>query len=167
MLGDGAPKKAVEVRKALFKYFIDVRSALKARLPKGLFLANAKSLYKKYCKEQRKQGIKPGKLKFCNRWLKHSCREKANEEISHESWGSKKTNLAKFRTARHTFMKIYRADPENVVVDQMPLHRNTSLQENTLNNLRAEKPLLFSREGYCDDIRSIREVLICKSWVCL
>ena len=33
MLGASAPKKAVEVRKALFKYFVDIRSALKERLP--------------------------------------------------------------------------------------------------------------------------------------
>ena len=33
VLGASAPKKAVEVRKALFKYFVDIRSALKERLP--------------------------------------------------------------------------------------------------------------------------------------
>ena len=70
MLCAGAPKKAVEVRKALFDYLIDIRSALKARLPKGLFLAKAKSLYKKYWEQQRKQGIEPEKLTFSNRWLK-------------------------------------------------------------------------------------------------
>ena len=56
VLGTGAPKKAVEVRKALSKYFIDIRSALKARLPKGLFLAKAKSLYEEYYEQQQKQG---------------------------------------------------------------------------------------------------------------
>ena len=62
VLEAGAPKKFVEVRKALFKYLIDTRSTLKARLPKGLFLAKTKSLYEEYCEQQRKQGIKPEKL---------------------------------------------------------------------------------------------------------
>ena len=70
VLGAGAPRKAVEVRKALFDYFIDIRSALKARLPKGLSLAKAKSLYKQYWEQQRKQGIETEKLTFSNRWLK-------------------------------------------------------------------------------------------------
>lgn len=50
----GAPKKAVEVRKGLFEYFIDISSALKARLPKGLFLAKGNSLYEEYREQQRK-----------------------------------------------------------------------------------------------------------------
>lgn len=41
----GAPRNVVEVRKAFFKYFIDIRSTLKASLPKGLFLARSNSLY--------------------------------------------------------------------------------------------------------------------------
>ena len=65
----GAPKKAVEVRKALFEYCIDIRSTLKARLPKGLCLAKAKSLYEECCEQQRKQGVEPEKLTFSNRWL--------------------------------------------------------------------------------------------------
>ena len=38
VLGAGAPKKAVEVRKALFEYFIDIRSALKASYQKDCSL---------------------------------------------------------------------------------------------------------------------------------
>ena len=51
VLRAGTPKEAVEVRKTLFEYFVDIRSALKARLPKGLFLAKAKS-YKEYYEQQ-------------------------------------------------------------------------------------------------------------------
>ena len=75
VLGAGAPKKAVEVRKALFEYFIDIRSVLKARLSKGLLVAKIRSLYQEYCEQQRKQGIEPEKLTFSNRWLKDWCRE--------------------------------------------------------------------------------------------
>ena len=51
--------------------------------------------------------------------------------IKAEDW--KKRIFQKFWTAQHMLIKIYRADPQNVIADQMPLHRNTSLQEKTIN----------------------------------
>ena len=42
--GAGAPQKVVDVRLALFQYFVDIRSSLKARLPKKIFLAKALTL---------------------------------------------------------------------------------------------------------------------------
>ena len=54
--GAGAPKKAIDLRNELFQYFIDIRSSLKARLPKNIFQAKARSLYTEYCKLQREQG---------------------------------------------------------------------------------------------------------------
>ena len=36
--GAGAPRKAVDLRKALFKYFVDVHTSLKGRLPTKVFL---------------------------------------------------------------------------------------------------------------------------------
>ena len=39
--GDGRKAQTVEVKEALFPWFIDVRSNLKARLPKTLFLLQA------------------------------------------------------------------------------------------------------------------------------
>ena len=38
---------------------------------------------------------------------------------------------------------------------------DTQLQRSCSNNLCDGKPLPFSRELYCDDIHSVREVLIC------
>ena len=65
--GAGAPKKAIDLRNKLYQYFIDIRSSLKARLPKNIFLA--------YCKLQREQGQEPPKLTFSNRWPKDWCKE--------------------------------------------------------------------------------------------
>ena len=55
----GAPIRAVEVRQELFDVFIDVRTALKGRLPRRVFLAKASELYgdittpsKKRCRDQ-------------------------------------------------------------------------------------------------------------------
>ena len=55
--GAGAPKKAIDLRNELFQHFIDIRSSLKARLPKNIFQAKARSLYTEYCKLQREQGM--------------------------------------------------------------------------------------------------------------
>ena len=38
-LGAGLPKRAIEVRLALFDYFIDVRSSLKGQLPYFILMA--------------------------------------------------------------------------------------------------------------------------------
>ena len=54
--GAGTPKKAIDLRNDLFQYYIDIRSSLKAKLPKNILLAKARSLYTEYCKLQREQG---------------------------------------------------------------------------------------------------------------
>ena len=43
--GGGRKSRAPEVRETLFQWFIDVRTSLKARLPKSLFLLKAKKFY--------------------------------------------------------------------------------------------------------------------------
>ena len=50
--GAGAPTKAAEVRNSLFKYFIDVCTALKRRLPIKLFLTKAKEILHSYNEER-------------------------------------------------------------------------------------------------------------------
>ena len=71
----GALKKAIDLRNELFQYFIDSRSSLKARLPKNIYLAKARSLYTECCKLQREQCEEPSKLTFSNHWLKDWCKE--------------------------------------------------------------------------------------------
>ena len=140
--GAGAPKKFPSVRKELFEFFIDIRSSLKARLPKKIFLAKARSIYENYCEWQRQEGIEPEKLSFSNRWLKEWCKEyqismkKPNKRFSISAEARKKrvTDFLKnIWTVRHTFIKLYGVDPEIVMSDQMPLHRNESSGEKTLN----------------------------------
>ena len=53
VVGAGAPRKCPSVRKKLFDFFIDIRSSLKARLSKKIFLAKAESLYRDYCEWKR------------------------------------------------------------------------------------------------------------------
>ena len=58
----GAPIRAVEARQELFDFFIDVRTALKGRLPRRVFLAKASELYGKYVEEKQKNGEVPDVL---------------------------------------------------------------------------------------------------------
>lgn len=139
--GAGARKKCPSVRKELFEFFIDIRSSLKARLPKKIFLAKAASLYNDYC-EWKREGVEPEKLSFSNRWLKDWCIEyqismkKPNKRFSISASARKKgiTDFLKnIWTVRYTFSKLYGTDPEIVMSDQMSLHRNESSNEKTLN----------------------------------
>ena len=69
VLGAGPTRRAIEVRHALFDYFIDVRSSLKGRLPGSVLVAKAKQIYDEYCEVKRQGGETPQELKFTNRWL--------------------------------------------------------------------------------------------------
>ena len=53
---------------------IDIRSSLKARLPKKIFLTKAESLYRDYWECKREEGVEPEKLSFSNQWLKDWCK---------------------------------------------------------------------------------------------
>ena len=141
VVGAAAPRKCPSVSKELFEFFIDIRSSLKARLPKKFFLAKAESLYRDYC-EWKREGVEPEKLSFSNRWLKDWCKEyqisikKPNKRFFITASARKKriTDFLKnIWTVRYTFTKLYGVDPEIVMSDQMPLHRNESSNEKTLN----------------------------------
>lgn len=74
--GGGARQRAPEVRYALFEYYVDVRDSLKGRLPKKIFLAKARSLYKKWKEDRTKDGEEVGApLSFTRNWLKGWCQE--------------------------------------------------------------------------------------------
>ena len=48
VLGAGKTKHAVEVRQALFSFFIDVGTSLKGRLPRSILMSKAKQIYNEY-----------------------------------------------------------------------------------------------------------------------
>ena len=50
-IGGRRKAHACEVRKALFHWLIDIRSSLKARLPKSLFILQAKKLYEDWLQQ--------------------------------------------------------------------------------------------------------------------
>eukprot|EP00794_Sanderia_malayensis_P015578 gene15578-17152_t len=148
--GAGAPKKCPSVRKELFDFFIDIRSSL-------TIVTKAESLHRDYCEWKREEGVEPEKLTFSNRWLKDWCKEyqisikKPNKRFS-ISASARKKRIADFLkniwTVRHTFTKLYGVDPEIVISDQMPLHRNESSNEKTLNFKDHAVKKSLTKRGY-------------------
>ena len=63
--GGGRKSRTLEVREALFQWFIDVRTSLKARLPKSLFLLKAKKFYEDWL-QQHPDTAEEEKLQFSN-----------------------------------------------------------------------------------------------------
>ena len=125
-------------------------------MPKKIFLAKAKSLYRDYCEWKREECVKPEKLSFSNRWLKDWCKEyqisikKPNKRIFITASARKKriTNFLKnIWTVRYTFTKLYGVDPEIVMSDQTPLHRNESSNKKTPNFKDAAQKT-YSKENH-------------------
>ena len=73
-MGLGLPKRAIEVRIALFDYFIDVRSTLKGRFPKFMLTAKAKEICNTQCELKEKAGEKAEELKFTDKWVDGWCK---------------------------------------------------------------------------------------------
>ena len=74
-MGAGPKKRGLEVRYALFDYFVDIRSSLKGRLPQLILLSKAKQLYKEYWELKRHAGEESEELKITWQWLQNWCRE--------------------------------------------------------------------------------------------
>ena len=70
----GRKSEVVEVRENLFQCFIDVRTGLKARLPKALFRLQANKFYKDWLK-QNLNTEDEDKLQFSNQWIKEWVQE--------------------------------------------------------------------------------------------
>ena len=64
LMGAGPKKQALEVRYALFDYFVDIRSSLKGCLPQLILLSKAKQLHEEYCELKRHAGEEPKELKI-------------------------------------------------------------------------------------------------------
>lgn len=65
----GCKARALEIRKALFQWFVEVTTKLKARLPKALFLLQAKKLYVDWL-QKCSHTPEEEQFKFSNLWIK-------------------------------------------------------------------------------------------------
>ena len=117
--GGGRRCTALEIREELFQWFV-VRTGLKGRLPKKLFLLKAQELYEGWLK------VHPGtpeskKLQFGKQWVR-----KPNKRF----FISKEDCIIRVKdyicNVRRFFLKKYGVDPPVINGDQMLLHRNES-----------------------------------------
>ena len=77
MIGAAPPRKAIEMRRALFDYdyFVDVRTGLNGRLPLGILLNKAKQIYQDYRGLKMKAGEEPNELNISRSWIDRWCKE--------------------------------------------------------------------------------------------
>ena len=69
LMGAEPKNRALEVRHALFDYFVDIRSSPNRLLPQLILLSKAKQLYEEYCELKRHTEDKPEALKIIRQWL--------------------------------------------------------------------------------------------------
>ena len=91
--GGGRKRKAPEICSALFSWFVNVREALKGRLPKPFFKLKAKELYAE--------------------WLIHNPTEPENQLRFESQWIIR--NLQNVWTVRNFFIKKYDIDPQSLM----------------------------------------------------
>ena len=155
LLGAGKPRHAVEVRQALFSFFIDVRTSLKGRLPRSILISKAKQIYEEYCDIKRQGGEEPDQLQFTNRWLNEWCKEyrislkHPNKRFSISNVDRKRRIIQFLKNVwatRYWWLAKYKCEPAIISADQMPLHRNESSGQKTL-NFKGNNQTCFVKEN--------------------
>ena len=140
--GGGRKVTAPEVREALYDLFIDIRGSLKARLPRSLFKAQAKVFYDNWWSQQSDEVKKQPPLVFSNKWIKGWMTEyKASLRKPNKRFQIKQSDreervyeyIKNVWTVRKFFLDNFSVDPPVINGDQMPLHRNESASQKTLN----------------------------------
>ena len=137
--GDGRKRKAPEIRSTLFSCFVNVREALKGRLPKCLFKLKPKELYTEWLIHN---PIEPeNQLRLGSQWIKEwedeydvlSRKPNKRFSIKKEDLVTRiEDYLQNVSTVRKFFIKKYGIDRPVINRDQMPLHRNENASQKTL-----------------------------------
>ena len=136
--GGGRKTRVQNVREAAFEWFIDVRTSLKARLPRSQFKLKCIELYKAWLSSQSEE-VKAEEMKnpmvFSNRWIHGWMREyrvslrKPNKRYQIKAQDRKERIVEYIKNVwrvRKFFIDRYGVDPPIINGDQMPLHRNES-----------------------------------------
>ena len=140
--GGGRKVVAPSVREALYDWFIDIRGSLKARLPRSLFKAQAKFFYDHWLEQQSDEIKNQPELVFSNKWIKGWMTEynvslrKPNKRYQIKQ-DDRKERISEYIKniwrVRKFFIDNFGVDPPIINGDQMPLHRNESSTQKTLN----------------------------------
>ena len=68
--GRGRKRFVPQVREALYDWFIDICSSLKARLSKSMFKAQCKIFYEQWLSQQEQEVPEEKKIEFSNKWIR-------------------------------------------------------------------------------------------------
>ena len=126
----------------MYDWFIDIRSSLKARLPKSMFKAQCKIFHKQWLLQQEKEVPEEKKIVFSNKWIRGWMQEynvsllKPNKRFQIKQAHRKERifeYLENIWTVKKFFIDNFGLDLPIINGDQMPLHRNDSTSQRTLN----------------------------------
>ena len=130
------------MREALFDWFIDIRGTLKARLPRKMFKTQCKIFYDQWLAQQPEEVPEDKKIVFSNRWIKGWMSE-YGVSLRHPNkrfqirQADREERVADYLkniwTVRKFFLENYGVDPPIINGYQIPLHRNESAPQKTLN----------------------------------
>ena len=138
--GAGRKAQAPEVRDSLFEWFVDTRGIFKGRLPKDMLVVKAKQLYLEWLKQQPEPPEKT--LQFSNKWIAKWMKEyevslqKPNKRFSISNNHRKERIIEYLKNmwrGRKYFLDKHGKEPKVINGDQMPIHRNESSEQKTLN----------------------------------
>ena len=138
----GRKVTAPEVREALYDWFIDVRGSLKGRLPRSLFKTQAKFFSDNWWSQQSEEVKEQPPLTFSNKWIKGWMAEynvslrKPNKRFQIKQSDREERIYEYVKnvwTIRKFFIDNFSVDPPVINGGQMPLHRNESASQKTLN----------------------------------
>ena len=139
--GGGRKKSVPEVREAMYDWFINIRSSLKARLPKSMFKAQCKIFHKQWLLQQEKEVPEEKKIVFSNKWIRGWMQEYVSLRKPNKRFKIKQADreerifkyLKNIWTVRKFFIDNFGVDPPILNGDQMSPHRNESTSQRTLN----------------------------------
>ena len=130
--GAGRKPQAPEFRDQLFEWFIDVRTGLKGRLPKKIFVTKAQELYHAWLNRQPEKIPEENQLKFQNNWIYKWMEEyHVSLQMPNKRFSIKQDDridriqeyLKNVWRIRHFMIQKYGVDPPLINGDQMPIHR--------------------------------------------
>lgn len=166
--GGGRKTQAVDFREELFNWFMDIRYVLKARLPKQIFLIEAKKLYQKWLEKQPEEVPVDNQIKFSNTWIYGWMAEyglslqKPNKRFAlkqEDRIQRIEEYIMNVLRVRKWFLDNYGIEPPIINGDQMPLHRNETHSMKTLNSKNLD---CYVKENYMLS----RERVTCFTQVC-
>ena len=140
--GGGRKKSVAEVRAAMYDWVIEIRSSLKARLPKSMFKAPCKIFYEQCLSQQEKEVPEEKKIVFSNKWIRGWMQEynvslrKPNKRFQIKQADREERifeHLKNTWTEWKFFIDNFGVDPPIINGDQMPVPCNESASQRTLN----------------------------------